>query len=168
MTNKIIYPVDHDRKRKVVFLAGPIKGTWDWQSLAARRIDSKWDDRCDLVIANPRTPDEWHGDYEGQVSWETQWLKTASKEGVIMFWLAKETEHTCTRSYAQTSRFELGEWFGKSEVDAFSKKRIIVGIERGFSNERYIRRRFAYGIHVYETLEDTCQEVVNALHSIHI
>jgi hypothetical protein len=74
-----------------------------------------------------------------------------------LFWLAAEAEHDCTRSYAQTSRFELSEWKIRHERDGV---RLVVGIEDGFSGARYILRRFGQdcpAVPIVRTLEDACE-----------
>jgi hypothetical protein len=108
------------------------------------------------VVCNPRTTRPWHGDYNGQVDWELENLRLASTEGATLFWLAKPDPNQKQpegRAYAQTSRFELGEWVGRHiERDGFSglardgeyfRGYLVVGIEDGFTNERYIRRRLS-------------------------
>ncbi|MBI4854122.1 MAG: hypothetical protein HY819_20185 [Acidobacteria bacterium] len=80
-----------------------------------------------------------------------------------MFWLAKEITHTCDRAYAQTTRFELGEW--KARYDQ-GKIKLVLGIEEGFSNSRYIRRRFSQdcpSVKICSSLEETCQEIVKQI-----
>jgi hypothetical protein len=80
-----------------------------------------------------------------------------------MFWLAKQTEETPGRAYAQTSRFELGEWKSYQEQHGI---RLIVGVEEGFGNARYIRRRLTQDcpdVPVLDTLAETCQAAVNQL-----
>lgn len=77
-----------------------------------------------------------------------------------MFWLAKQTVETPGRSYAQTSRFELAEW---KERATRNETRLVVGIEPGFGNERYIRRRFSQdcpSVAVLGSLEETCRRAV--------
>src|SRR3989344_8192202 len=101
-----------DVSTPIIFLAGPIQGAYDWQSDAIKLIQRN---SPYLHIANPRRPGEAKGnfsekDYGEQVDWETYYLRRAAKDGAIMFWLAKEFVHKCERAYAQTSRFELGEW----------------------------------------------------------
>jgi hypothetical protein len=88
------------------------------------------------------------------------YLRRAAKEGVILFWLAKEDEHVCHRAYAQTSRFEIGEW---KERHCRDGSHIVVGIEPGFTGGRYIRRRFGQDcpdVHIAESLEDTCRKAI--------
>src|ERR1051326_8779002 len=95
-------------RTSVLFLAGPIQGTGDWQAEARKIIHAK---RPDVLVASPRrdyVPGTF--DYGQQVDWETYHLRLAAANGVILFWLAREEEHIPSRAYAQTSRFELGEW----------------------------------------------------------
>lgn len=117
--------------RPSVFLAGPIQDAPDWQ---AEVIDALADRH--IAIYNPRTPDPWHGDYAGQVNWETDHLWQAS---IILFWFALPAHPPREdRSYAQTSRFEMGEWFARVSD---GRHKLVVGIEPGFHGERYIRTR---------------------------
>ena len=81
-----------------------------------------------------------------------------------MFWLASQEEETPGRSYAQTSRFELGEWKQRACIDKNIK--LVVGIEEGFGNARYIRRRLSQDcpeVPVLDSLEATCRAAVNSL-----
>jgi len=90
-------------------------------------------------------------------------LRKAGSNGVIMFWLAKEKEHISTRAYAQTSRFELSEWKLRHEI---YRSKLIVGIEEGFSNTHYIKRRFSQDcpdVPIFDSLEATCERVVKEL-----
>lgn len=123
--------------RPVIFLAGPIQGGPDWQSEAANLIH---DLDPSLIVASPRRDyPEGTFIYERQVDWETHFLRTAGRSGVIAFWLAAQVEETPSRSYAQTTRFELAEWKIRHEYD---DAKLTIGIEEGFGNARYIRRRF--------------------------
>jgi hypothetical protein len=63
----------------------------------------------------------------------------ASETGVILFWLANEETHFCDRAFAQTTRFELGEWLAKS-IHAFNNN-VVVGIDTKFSGAGYIKHR---------------------------
>jgi len=147
----IVYPPNYeDNKNPLIFLAGPIQGAPDWHSKAIKIIKSIDEN---IQIASPKrkkvSSNFTNEMYNEQVNWETHYLNRASKNGVILFWLAKEKDHICERAYAQTSRFELAEWYNKS------KHNIIVGIEKGFSGEKYIRKRL--DIHIYNKLEDVCK-----------
>ena len=138
----------------VIFLAGPIQGAPDWQSqaIAIIREIAPW-----INIASPRR-DYFDEDcvYEEQVDWETHYLRRAAENGLILFWLAKEAHHVCERAYAQTSRFELGEWKVWHEKD---KVRLVVGLEEGFTNSRYIVRRLSQdcpSVPILGSLTETC------------
>jgi hypothetical protein len=140
----VIYPPDSlvtNDLRPVIFLAGPIQGAPDWQSKVIDRIARTAGD-IDLIICNPRAPDPWHGDFERQVDWELLHLERAARCGCILFWLASEEVHNCERAYAQTSRFELGEWVGRwIAAERGQGPDIVVGIQPGFTNAGYIRQR---------------------------
>ncbi len=150
----IIVPHEAEISGPLVFLAGPIQGAEDWHSQAIAQLRAL---NPRLNIASPRgeyPPGTF--DYGHQVDWETKHLRRAAENGVILFWLAKEKEHSCERAYAQTTRFELAEWKMHHERDGV---RLVVGIEEGFSNERYIRRRLTQDcprIPLCATLEETC------------
>lgn len=146
---------------KLIFLGGPIQGAPDWQQEAIERFDSTSED---LAIASPRkdyAPDEFV--YEKQVDWETYQLRRAGRLGAVMFWLARQTESTPGRAYAQTSRFELGEMKIRHETKA---ERLVVGIEEGFGNERYIRHRLGQDcphVPIFNNLSDTCETTLKLL-----
>lgn len=148
-----------------IFLAGPIQGAIDWQSTA---IDLLVKEAASVVICSPRNQDERKGTfstdaYNKQVDWEHHYLKKAFHTGAVMFWLAKEHKHDCSRAYAQTSRFELGWMFGLAQ-QLGTVSPIVVGIEAGFSNERYLRRTLR-GIQVHGTLENTCRAAIKYVES---
>ena len=96
-----------------------------------------------IVVANPRRAVDRADDfstegYEQQVAWGVEIPgRQAARQGAILFWLAKEHLHFCDRAYAQTTRFELGEWLNAAPAS------VVVGIEPGFSGERYIKKAVA-------------------------
>jgi len=101
--------------------------------------------------------------YNEQVDWETFHLRKAGENGTVMFWLANKIEDISRRAYAQTSRFELGEWKIKHEKDNVN---LVVGIEDGFSNRKYIERRLSQdcpSVGIYHSLEETCAAAVNLI-----
>ncbi len=161
MNGEIILPpnyVEFDGPR--IFLAGPIQGAQDWQTEAIHILQRI---APEIQIACPRKAyiDEKFV-YEKQVDWETYHLRRAAQHGAILFWLAKETEHYCERAYAQTSRFELGEWKVRHERDGIQ---LVVGIENGFTNTRYIRRRLSQdcpNVPICDSLKETCLKAVEA------
>ena len=141
--------------KPVIFLAGPIIGAPDWQVEAFNIIHEL---NASVLVASPRrsvikdklTPE----DFEAQVTWESIWLSRAAITGCILFWLAKETDHKCSRAYAQTTRFELGEWLSRG-----NNAQIVVGIEPGFTGESYIRARLKLWkspVQVVSTLKEAC------------
>ena len=143
----------------VIFLAGPIQGAPDWQAQASEIIH---DIDPSIVVASPRKNyPEGTFVYEKQVDWETYYLRLAGKIGVIGFWLAAQTEETPGRSYAQTTRFELAEWKMRHEYEG---AKLSLGIEDGFGNARYIRRRFSQdcpNVPITDSLESMCKNAVN-------
>lgn len=121
----------------VVFLAGPIQGPPDWQAEAIR-----WFAECapTVSVASPRREiPRAQFEYAAQVDWETHYLRLAAASGAILFWLAREAVSVPGLAYAQTTRFELAEWKVRHERDGV---RLAVGVEDGFSGERYTRHRF--------------------------
>jgi len=148
----------HDR---LIFLAGPIQGAPDWQAHAAEIIHDLDDS---IVVASPRKDYEPGSFvYERQVDWETHFLRKAGATGVVAFWLANQTIETPGRSYAQTTRFELAEWKMRHEYEG---TKLAIGIEEGFGNERYIRRRFnqdASDVLITNSLEAMCNNAVKLL-----
>lgn len=139
----------------VIFLAGPIQGALDWQAEAIRQIGDR------THVANPRRREFPANAFDEQVQWEGRWLHRAAQDGVILFWLAAEHEHRCDRAYAQTTRFELGEWTSAAAND-FSI-RVVVGCDEAFPGIQYIRQRLAEmfpGQPLHPTLEATVEEAV--------
>lgn len=147
----------------VIFLAGPVQGAPDWQLPAAEMIHER---DPEVIVASPRK-DYAEGTfvYERQVDWETHFLRTAGRTGVIAFWLAAQTEQTPGRAYAQTTRFELAEWKLRHEYEG---AKVTIGIEEGFGNARYIRRRFsqdAPNVKIVDSLEEMTRNAVELARS---
>lgn len=142
----------------VVFLAGPIQNGPDWQAKAAELLTSL---DPELVVASPRA--DYSGKefvYERQVDWETHYLRRAGARGVVVFWLAHHESVDPERPYAQTTRFEIGEWKAFCQLLGAD---VVVGFDEGFSNSRYIRRRFSQDCPnavLCSSLEETCAAAV--------
>lgn len=138
----------------LVFLAGPIQGAPDWR---AEAIAWFGEHAPTIAVASPRRLDRSRDfDYAAQVDWETHYLRRAAACGAILFWMAREAVSVPGRAYAQTSRFELGEWKVRHERDGV---RFVVGVEPGFSGERYIRHRFGQdcpGVPLLSSLPAAC------------
>jgi len=123
-----------------VFLAGPIKGSERWQDKAIEYLSQK---APNLNIASPRrsldrAKDYTENDYISQVEWESHYLRQSAKNGVILFWFAKETTHYCERPFARTTRIEFGEWMAHHDIEGI---KLVVGFEAGFDGDKYIRHR---------------------------
>jgi len=157
----IYTPPTYDRTKKpLIFLAGPIKEAIRWQNKTAEILAKL---APEINIASPRYIGENQdtiGDFylqekpNEQIDWETYHLNKAGKNGVVLFWLAKEAEHYCSRAFAQTSRFELGEW---KEKHLTQNSKLVVGIEEGFSGKGYIEYRLiGSDILIQNSLLDTC------------
>lgn len=87
-------------------------------------------------------------------------MERAARDGVIMFWLARETRHRCDRTYAAQMRFDLGEWAVKSSIGL---ARIVVGFERGFTGGPHLQRRFTTSypyVPICRTVGQTCAVAV--------
>jgi hypothetical protein len=157
----VFVPPEHvSSEQRVIFLAGPIQGAPDWQSNAISILTTL---KPNICIASPRREKFEGVNYDEQVDWETENLRKAGKNGVIMFWLAKEGEQIQGRSYAQTTRAELFEWKVRHERDG---AKIVIGIEEGFSGAKYIRRRFGQdcpNVPILNSLEETCKKVLEMI-----
>lgn len=148
----------------VIFLAGPIQGAPDWQQDAVAQIHEL---DPSVIIASPcRDYPEGTFVYEKQVDWETHFLRKAGSLGVIGFWLAKQITQTPGRAYAQTSRFELAEWKMRHEYESI---KLTIGIEEGFGNARYIRRRLSQDcpdVKIADNLSEMCRNAVDLVRQI--
>ena len=164
MRQVLIVPSYQDIDGPLIFLAGPVQGAPDWQQVAIEFLPT----RTDAHIASPRRQSIPIGGldeeaYNTQIAWEHYYLERAGQSGVIMFWLAKETEHIAGRAYAQTSRFELGEAVTLHRLQGI---KVVVGIEDGFSNKRYLLKTIsskAPNIPLCSTLEETCEQAIKLI-----
>ena len=159
-TNFYQPPTIYSEAKPLIFLAGPIQGAPNWHELAKRKLMNNQE----VCVASPKreklAPDF---KFSEQVDWESHHLNKAAENGCILFWLAKEAERVEGRHYAQTTRFELGEWTAKS---LFTNCNIVVGIEEGFTNARYIKRRLTIdcpSIPILETLDETCEKAIQLI-----
>ena len=145
----------------VVFLAGPIQGAPLWQPHAAEIIQSadpsvnvcspRRDERNDREFTDEK--------YYDQVNWETEYLQRAGENGVVLFWLPCVESEVPGRSYAQTSRFELG---NQQEKARRGDIKLVIGAEQDFPNRRYIYYRTSSecpNAALCETLEETLAAV---------
>lgn len=153
----LIAPEEREIKEPFIFLAGPIQGAPDWQSKAIEIIHTI---NPLVLIANPRRPlfpIDNENAFDEQVDWETKYLNKAGENGLILFWLAKETEIIPGRAYAQTTRWELATWKERHVVHGV---KLVIGIEEGFLGEKYIRKMLTKenpDIQVLNSLEEICK-----------
>jgi hypothetical protein len=167
MAGRVIIAPEYvsDLSGPLIFLAGPIQGAPLWQTQATAYLQQN---APQIHVASPRrleerkfSPGEFtEAMYAEQVDWETFHLRQASVEGCILFWLANEAVHVCSRAYAQTTRFELAEWKMRHERDGV---RLALGIEDGFTGHRYLKRRLSQdcpGIVIRSTLKETCEDAI--------
>lgn len=136
--------VDSDLNKSIYcFLAGPASGCENWQEEFMKKIQEELKDvktNKNIILCNPRRLEKPKNFiYEEQVDWESFYLSKAATQGFIVFWFAKETEKITGRSFARTSRFEIGEWFAKGQIIPGFK--MIVGREDGFEGFEYIENR---------------------------
>lgn len=129
--------------QRLVFLGGPIQGASDWQKEAIRFLLDNLSDR--YTIASPRSLRTIE-EYYGQMEWEHYHLQRAH---TIFFWLPCPLSLSFSerlrvlfsgippRPYAQTMWFELG-WFTCYCRHFTDKVNLVVGMEHGFPNGRYI------------------------------
>ncbi len=146
---------------EVIFLGGPIQGAPLWHPQAAAKVHGI--DKS-IVIASP-SKGEAPREYEDkeQIDWETHYLARAAFKGVVLFWLPEQVTPTPGRAYAQTSRFELGEWAAKHQAGSV---KLVVGLEPRFGNAPYIRRRFGQDypdVPILSNLDDTCESAVELI-----
>lgn len=149
-----------------VFLAGPVKGAFDWRDEAIVHLRSK---AVDLNICTPQRDGGVHKfseeDYQQQVEWEGRYLRRCAAEGCVLFWLPAEQQNgpPAAGCYAQTTRFELGEWLARSRTDRVA---LAIGAEEGYSGYRYLRSRLEQDfpeIELCHTLAETCQRAIDLL-----
>lgn len=151
---ELITPVSPERdysNKKIIFLAGPIKGAPDWQSQAVKDLAD-----LDVYVANPRRENVMNFNLDLQVNWESRFLALAD---VIMFWIPKKETDVAGRDYAQTSRFELAEWMAKTHYNQTCKQ-VVIGIDDAFFGKSYIAKRLkAENVLVYSTYAETLNKV---------
>ena len=137
--------------KKIVFLAGPIKGAPDWQDQAVKDLAD-----LDIYVANPRRENVQNFNLDLQVGWESKFLALSD---VIMFWISKKESDVAGRDYGQTTRFELSEWAAKTHYNREHKK-IVVGIDDAFFGKSYIVKRLASeNVAVYDNYTATLAKV---------
>ncbi|MDB5159843.1 MAG: hypothetical protein JWO99_106 [Candidatus Saccharibacteria bacterium] len=154
----------------LIFLAGPIQGSPDWQNPVAEELLRYLPN---AHVATPRRNTTSHDefDYNEQVLWELKHLERSHTLGVISFWFAARDfalEYEEGRSYAQTSRVEIGRALGWCDAHPFP---LVVGFDpeytpNGGGNERYLRAMLgAKGIAVYDSIDTVIAQTIEQLPS---
>jgi calcineurin-like phosphoesterase family protein len=161
---KILRAPEYDKtiledKSFIIFLMGPIQGATEWHEKTIKKIETLFENRSEnIIIASPKRLEKTKDfDYNEQVDWESYYLEKASKNGVIFCWLANENEKIKGRTYAQTTRFELGEWWTKSQMD-----NILIGADSNFDGIRYIEYKFKSKFNnfkIYDNLDDMISKI---------
>ena len=155
MSGKIILPPTFlEDDSPLIYLAGPIDGAESWHEKAINLIRSN---APELNVVSPKEKADSNtvDVYSSHLSWDNFHIRKAADNGVIVFWLAKQKDDHIG-PYAQTTRFKLGEFKIRHERDGI---KLVVGIEDGFSNAWYIRKRISEecpGIPICSNLEETC------------
>ena len=126
-----------------IFLCGPIMGAPKWQDYVISEFSKLMKDK--KLIKNITLASPLRYNYDGyyhldQYDWETYHLDNAIENGIVFIWLPNEAQalnQPYPRSYARTTRFELG------EICARHKGNIIAGYEaENFEGIEYIKYKF--------------------------
>jgi hypothetical protein len=171
---KLIIPLTYvqELEAPLIFLAGPIRSAPNWQDKAIEILFSLEDN---LVIASPRrgirenifqyviSGNENY--FPRQRAWERHYLSIADKTGAILFWLPREAEHDCKKSYGAMTRIELGQWMTRYNYDR--NVRFCVGSDGNFSELETIKYDLSLDApdkKIIGTLEETCKEALRLAH----
>lgn len=150
-------PVGH--YAEIIYLLGPDEGAPNWQEEAVLSILAV----CKYAtIANPRTqpiPSETATEWSLKNSrrWSDYHLDAAQRNGIVLCWFPAESEHLCSRSYAQSSWISLGRCVERFFRTPF---RIAIGVQEsdpGSERLRFLMREYFPGVTVYSTLAETCR-----------
>jgi hypothetical protein len=151
-------------ERYPVFLAGPVQGTHDWQAEHAAHLTTI----CDTIIPlSPRGADEVYAapdfDTRVQIRWEQRHIRIARNLGHLSVWFAPEDYAIPGRSFAQTTRFELGRFAGWRDFD--KSVRLTVGVDPSYQggSRNYIEELCAeLGIACHTNPESHLAEIIAA------
>jgi hypothetical protein len=154
----------------LIFLAGPIRSAPNWQDQAIELLFSR---DPDLVIASPRrgardkiAPYIAEGDesyFPRQRAWEWYYMNKAAENGCILFWLPKEAEHHCDKSYAFMTSNEFGHWTAYRQLG--QKVNLAIGTDGKFTEWHTLEYDLKVKCpdlvpKVKNTLEQTCDEAI--------
>src|SRR3989338_7535362 len=177
MKNLILpkYYID-DNSDMLIFLIGPIRGTYCWHDKAIEII-SEINPKIQIASPNKKLSEinleravNWkENKFERQTLWERHYINRASKSGAIMVWLAKQTtpmymdeKSGFQAPYARDIRGELGGW-GWGQLMHDKNFPIVIGAEEEFPGLSVIKANFIAvkpDMQLYKTLEETCFKAV--------
>jgi len=163
--------IDIPKNKSLVFLAGPIQGSPDWQNPAATELLHHLPN---AHVASPRREAESHDEfnYDEQVLWELKHLRRARALGVVSFWFGAQNlslPYEEGRSYAQTTRVEAGRALGWYDNRPFP---LVIGFDEqytanGGGNERYLRAMAKEaGVPVYDYLDEVIDQTIFQLPTV--
>ncbi len=159
---------------RIYFLAGPIRGGGDWQSVAINTIKDA--DPDSYIVCPYRYPVDhptaWFAvksdvglsthqiEFESQTLWERFYLDLASKYGCIIFWLPVEDIYNPrpkeSGPYARDTLGELGRWSVRSAIQG---AKVVVGADSRFSGLSVIQKNFdgdhGRGFQIHRFLNET-------------
>ena len=146
---ELIYNQSHKWK---VFLMGPIQGAQPWQYTVPEIPNVVW--------LNPRRKEYPVKDfqYQTQVKWETEAILSSN---IILAWIPAQTVDHPDRSYAQTTRWELGEYIAKG-------KTVILGADPGFPGRKYLEykaKEYSNVRGVFGTLAECIEDLEHYIHA---
>lgn len=162
------------QKLPVFFLAGPIRGSSDWQALMCDALLAHM--QSDFVVACPRRwKKEEHrlGQYfaeprrktfDRQLAWEQWYLFMAGQNpgvnGCVIFWLGVQDEPRPTEDgpYAMDTRREVGKW---TVIQAHMGGRVVWGADPAFLGLSQIQRDLEFEhkgeVPMYESIDTTAR-----------
>lgn len=140
-----------------IFLAGPIQGSPEWNTWL---IDGLSD--LDIDIFDPRRDDMDGFDYAKQVFWETSHLEKAR---IISFSFVSPSIDVPGRSYAQTSRFELGECLARTKHGNTGQK-IVIFVEKDFPGRQYFEYKTTFEYEDIAVLSSEWDEYIKVIRNL--
>ncbi len=160
--------------KTVFFLAGPIKGGGDWQKKAIELLNQALPD---AYVVCPKRYNAALGisddesvckPFERQTYWERYYLKIASQQGCVIFWLPEEDTvepRNDGSPYGRDSYGEIGEW--RATLKYVPGTQLVLGAEPNFPGLEQIIMNFRQMINPnfsnYVSLEETIQAAVTKL-----
>lgn len=143
-----------------VFLGGPIQGTDNWQVKIAATLAKSVS--TGVSVLNPRrsyTSENFN--YEEQIDWEYDYLNLAD---YIIFYAPDEVQKIEGRTFGQTTRFEIGEWFGRLVTSGLNKQ-VYICLSENFDLKKYIYTK-TYNLsnfHLYNDLDKLIEDISSSI-----